>query len=664
MTKLIRSVALYSAVVLFAMYSWTANAATQPQPGHYRAAETALARGNADQASRELKLALQANPLDPNAHYMLGSLMARQGLEDQAMIGFRRAIMIDPTNAEAIHNLGTLLLQRGQAIPAAQLLEAAVDYNPDYIPPYNSLAKAYFLAGLPELAIATYQEVLRRDPANTIASQNFDLLLAAAEQKPEESAGPKPGQNQADLPIDLPGGDLADLPVPPEKNEKSTDTPKPPPPKPKPDTASETSTPSSGALRKLMQGLPYLMVEEHDDVLALTGWTRGKRERDILDRILARWPKILDLTGIDAGDPQRMIEVDVVLFVVTGTDLESVGFNFLRLVSTSFTYFNKNPASSSSDWQGLNSPGTIDKLVKLPHWGSLFVASVDYDVNIANAADERVAVLARPHLTTLSGTPAYFLAGGEIVFRVSGIESGDIKPYPFGTSVSVTPTLLRTPGEDGTPRVHLNIQAQRTSVLEFLTAQTSEDTVNFDKLNVTSQAVLALGQTLILSGLNQRESRLVDSGVPILKSIPLLKYLFSQKTTVETNTAIIILLTPRDPAFNDNSRRKALAKFVQMRRAFIKAQKGTKKDMRKFRNRYPNYRDLVPNRFASHFFLLENSDIYRRVSGEDIIDEDLDLHLLELSDEDKKKDRDEKKKEKKNDKNGKKNKDKDKNSDK
>ena len=222
----------------------------------------------------------------------------------------------------------------------------------------------------------------------------------------------------------------------------------------------------------------------------------------------------------------------------------------------------------------------------------------------------------------------------EIVFKVSGIESGDIKPYPFGTSVTVTPTLLRTPSADGGPRVHLNIQAQRTSVLEFLTAEASDDSVIFDKLNVNSQAVLDLGQTLILSGLNQREARTADTGVPLLKDIPIIKYFFSQKITVENNTAIIILLTPRDPAFNDKNRRKSLSAFVKMRRAYIKAQKGTKKDMRKFKKRYPNWQDLAPNRFASHFFLVENSDIYRRVSGEDLIDEDLDLHLLESPDQD------------------------------
>ncbi len=73
-----------------------------------------------------MKLALQANPLDPKAHYMLASLMASQGADDQAIIGFQRAIRINPTNPKALHNLGTLLLRRGQIVPAAELLEAAV----------------------------------------------------------------------------------------------------------------------------------------------------------------------------------------------------------------------------------------------------------------------------------------------------------------------------------------------------------------------------------------------------------------------------------------------------------------------------------------------------------------------------------------------------------
>ncbi len=585
---------------------------------YFHTAELAFENGEKKKAEKVLRMALQANPLDARAHYMLGCVLISQGVEEQAMVAFQRAARIDPTYNEALHNLGTLLVRRGEAIPAAEVLEAVVKNDPDYIPPYNSLGKAYFQAGLPELSAAAYREALQRDPANSIARHNLGLLLAASDPAPEKPPELKQGPESKNDPQD-----------PKKTEEKQEKQPEPPPKPPPPKKASPSKTPAMtpDALRKLLRPLPHLTVEEYAGVLAVTGWTRGARERGILDRILARWPDVLDLTGADTGDPQRMLEVDAVLFVVTGNDIESVGFNFLRLINLSFTYFN-NTTDFVGDLLGLAAPGTTGPKINLPSSGSLTVASVDYDVSIANAIQDTVSVLARPHLTTLNGTPASFHAGGEWIFRVSGIETGNIKPYPFGTSLFVTPTLLRTRDENGALRVHLDVEAQRTSVLEILTAQAADEDIVFDKLSVKSQAVLNLGQTLILSGLNQKESRLADTGVPVIKDIPVVKYLFSQKTTVETNTAVIILLTPRDPAFNDMQNRKALKAFVKMRRAFVKASNGTKKDWRRFRKRYPNWQDLAPNRFASHFFLLESSDLYRHVSHEELIDEDLDLHLL------------------------------------
>jgi type II secretory pathway component GspD/PulD (secretin) len=210
----------------------------------------------------------------------------------------------------------------------------------------------------------------------------------------------------------------------------------------------------------------------------------------------------------------------------------------------------------------------------------------------------------------LSGTPARFIAGGELVYKVSGNISGDIKPYPFGTTLTVTPALLRTSAEDGTPRVHVRIEAGRTSVLALLDQDPNLPT-SFTKNTVASEAVLSLGQSLILGGLSQRESRSGRSGVPVLMNIPILKYLFSTKSTITADTAVIILLTPRDPAFIDEQNQKARAEFVEKRRAFLRASQGTQEDMRRFRERYPDWDQIPPNRFASHFFLMENSELYR-----------------------------------------------------
>lgn len=154
-----------------------------------------------------------------------------------------------------------------------------------------------------------------------------------------------------------------------------------------------------------------------------------------------------------------MLEVDAIIFYVLKLDSRNEGFNFLRLIHTTFNYFATDHA------RAVIVPNTILDVTRLPQQRWLFTAAVDYDVNIANAANDEVALLARPHLTTLSGTPAKFLAGGELVYRVAGNISGDIKPYPFGTTLTVTPTLLRDPGADGAPRRARLLHRQRARLL-------------------------------------------------------------------------------------------------------------------------------------------------------------------------------------------------------
>ena len=601
----------------------------QPPNTHYQAALADLRGGDTDKANLEVKLALQENPLDAASHFLFGSLLERKGEHDQAIVAYQRAVGIDSTNPDALYNLGTMLLWRGEVVPASLPLESAVSIRPDHVPSYNNLAKAYFLAGLPELAVASYEEVLRRDSSNAIALHNLLLLAeaagnhdAAATYRRRLEASRSGGAATPAIDAGKPTTQLPTWPLATAAAGSPPPTPLPVIPVPKPQAPPDKE---ANALRELLHDLPHVTVERRAGRLTLSGWTSGPKERAMLDRILGKPSEVLDLTSDDTRDPQRMIEIDAVLFIMTGLDQQDAGFNFLKLINLNFNYF-----ASDHKRQGTGyavPPAVTGAVGSAYQWGWIFAAAASYSVNIANASSDRVAVLARPHLTALNGTPAKFLAGGELVYKVSGNISGDIKPYPFGTTLTVTPTLLRTPAEDGTPRVHLRVEAGRTSVLALLDQDPNQPTT-FTKVTVASEAVLSLGQTLILSGLSQRESRTGRSGVPGLMYIPILKYLFSTKSTIQADTAVIILLTPRDAAFRDERNQKALEEFVEKRRALLQARQGTEEDMRRFRERYPDWYQIPPNRFASHFFLMETSEIYRTVSGQDLTGEDVDLELL------------------------------------
>jgi Tfp pilus assembly protein PilF len=599
-------------------------ASTSPQApqSHATDATEALARGDMERADLDLKLAIQADPLDAQSHHRLACLLAQRGEREQALVGFQRALTIDPADASAAYDAGTLLLQRGDAVAAASLLESAAAIRPNDPRTYNNLAKAYFLAGLPEYAFAAYEETLRHDPTNVVALRGLTTIAdaagigAAADDYRRRLAAT--GAPTRVGPVEAAAAD-PDAPPP-------TTSPETAPPDGQGGGARDGADPDVDALRPLVRDLPNVKVERRGERVVLVGWTTGPKERELLARVLAGSPDVLDMTTDDTGDPRRMVEVDATLFVVIELDTSSVGFNFLDLVHTSFSYFATDHARNGT---GFTAPGSTGVVGSAFQQGWMATASVDYDVNIANAAQDRVAVLARPHLTTLSGTPAKFLSGGEIVYKVSGNISGDIKPYPFGTTLDVTPTVLREPAEDGRPRIHLKVDAGRKSALAALTnvADPSGQTV-FDKVEVSSEAVLGVGQTLILSGLSQRERRTGQSGVPILGSIPILKYFFSQTTTAESNTAVVILLTPRDPGYFDAKQREEIAKFAEKRRAFIEARRGGAEGMRKFVERYPDWYQMAPNRFATHFFLMQTSELYRAVSGQDLATESLEFDLL------------------------------------
>jgi hypothetical protein len=126
------------------------------------------------------------------------------------------------------------------------------------------------------------------------------------------------------------------------------------------------STIEAHALQELVRELTHVTIDRRGDRLTLAGWTSGVGERKVLDRILAGRTDVLDLTTEDAGDPQRLLEVDAIIFYVLGLDSKSLGHDFLRRVTV-----NASVADAANAGFG---------------WLS---AAISYEVSIANATQSR-----------------------------------------------------------------------------------------------------------------------------------------------------------------------------------------------------------------------------------------------------------------------------------
>ncbi len=134
--------------------------------------------------------------------------------------------------------------------------------------------------------------------------------------------------------------------------------------------------------------------------------------------------------------------------------------------------------------------------------------------------------LADTVVTALSGETGYVQSGGQLrVFGADGAES--FKPY--GVQVRMTPTI------SSSELIRLEIEADVSSV-----------DADRSLLNRTTQTTVELpsGETMMIAGLIYHEQADRQSGVPILKSIPLLGQLFRERVFRDRQKELVIMITP------------------------------------------------------------------------------------------------------------------------
>ena len=105
-------------------------------------AQALLEKGDWPGAAERLKLALAADPENPEALYNLGTAMARAGLLRQALPLLETSLRLKPDNAPGWNNLGLVFAQLGRQDEAAKAFFTASAADPSYAPARANLAAA------------------------------------------------------------------------------------------------------------------------------------------------------------------------------------------------------------------------------------------------------------------------------------------------------------------------------------------------------------------------------------------------------------------------------------------------------------------------------------------------------------------------------------------
>lgn len=560
-----------------------------------------LSQGKYEKAQALFNLALKTDINNSflhflNAHaYHLRALGGEGALFALAQQGYEMSIQFDPSNGIAQHYLGLLYLDRRQFTAAKdQLMEAAL-YNPNDADLLYDLAVAAYYAKDPRTAYAALlgAQSLSNNQASAKNLRALAIVAAAAGDKTAAESYLK----------QLAQSDHGNLKHPFARQRV--------------DSWQEAL--NSKTFRAQYANWGNDGGGGWDSGNSGGSWDSGGGNYDSGAQNNGGWgdnnqawnndqtgtTPAISSVGADGFYEKNMVMLDVVIISTQEDNNDTIGINLLDGLRIQFGNTLGNPAWSRTDniVSDLINPAfdtntrTVTRLLQVP--------SINYTLNIANAVDRSNEVLARPSLVALGGQTSTFFSGTDVIgAAVSTGQGGSVQVQKeAGVKLALTPEFL--PDD----LIKMKVVAERT----FLTNPNSNVLFDFrldtSKTLVSANVAMKYGETLILSGLSERNVESTNDGVPLLRDIPIAQYLFSRKTDRDFFKSVLILVTPRRPTYTHRAQ------------ADIDADRAEMSDLEKvnieFEDKFKDWFKNVPTT-AQVISSLESSPLFREFRSGDL----------------------------------------------
>jgi type IV pilus assembly protein PilQ len=174
---------------------------------------------------------------------------------------------------------------------------------------------------------------------------------------------------------------------------------------------------------------------------------------------------------------------------------------------------------------------------------ALAILDSDYLVDLelsALQAEGNGQVISTPRVVTANAQEARIERGVEIPYQESASSGATTTQFKEAVlSLSVTPQI--TPDN----RIIMDISVTNDSVGEIVPSATGGFVPSIDTRSVQAQVFVGDGETVVLGGIYETETRNTINKVPVLGDIPGLGYLFRNRSNVNNNAELLIFVTPR-----------------------------------------------------------------------------------------------------------------------
>lgn len=146
-------------------------------------------------------------------------------------------------------------------------------------------------------------------------------------------------------------------------------------------------------------------------------------------------------------------------------------------------------------------------------------------------------IISNPRITTVDNREAKIIVGQKIPLIVQDVAGNPVSQLQtIGIQLKVTPHLTQD------KKIVMDLHPE---VSDLSTQSTVQGGIIINTSEADTRVMVDDGQTAVIGGLIRTNESTVSRGVPLLKDIPLLGFLFSSNSTVRQNRELIIFVTPR-----------------------------------------------------------------------------------------------------------------------
>jgi type II secretory pathway component GspD/PulD (secretin) len=181
---------------------------------------------------------------------------------------------------------------------------------------------------------------------------------------------------------------------------------------------------------------------------------------------------------------------------------------------------------------------SANKLETTDRIGNFTYSTVQSDFNLdamisAMVESNKAKIVAHPEITTVDNKEAFIQMGQKVP-----IKQFDASGNTVITFVEVGTILRVVPHVTSEGRILMKLKPERSSY------QYDANGVIINTNNAETNVVVDDGQTAVIGGLTTQEETKFQQGIPILKNIPLIGYLFGYTKKEITNHDLVIFVTP------------------------------------------------------------------------------------------------------------------------